>query len=77
MADVNDDPHNSFTDQSYGIGQNADGTFNVFPKAELARKVAERDSQDEAIAHAMKQSEEGFPPSLDEEQIEDFADIEG
>ena len=60
-----DDPHNSFRDLKYGIGQNDDGTFNIFPKSELAAKTAERDMAEQAAAYAIKQSEAGFPPDED------------
>lgn len=56
-----DDPHCSFTDTSFGIGQRADGTIDVFPESELAARIAQRDAQDAAIDHAIEQSEQGFP----------------
>jgi hypothetical protein len=59
-------------DEGQGVGQNADGTFDTFPVADLAKRTAERDSDEAATQHAMEQSEEGFPP----EPEEDFADLE-
>lgn len=65
-----DDPHCSFEDSGVGIGENADGTFNVFPLSELAARCAERAREEAAIEHAIEQSEQGFPE-------EDFSDLEG
>lgn len=73
---IDGDPHNSFEDSGVGIGQMADGKFDVFPASDLAKRTAEREADDEAIAHAMKRSDEGFSPTVDEEQPEDFADLE-
>lgn len=70
-----DDPkdrHNSFEDTSVGIGQNTDGTMNVFPATDLPKRTAERDSDEAATTYAIEQSEDGFPP----EPEEDFADLE-
>lgn len=53
------------------MGQNADGTFDTFPLADLAKRTAQRASDEEATGYAMEQSEEGFP----EDQPEDFADL--
>lgn len=70
-----DDPHNSFTDQSFGIGQNTDGSFNVFPASELAQRIAARERDEEATSYAIEQSEKGFPDELREE-YEAFAEGE-
>lgn len=53
--------HGSFEDTTYGIGQRADGEFNIFPASELPRLIAERDSQEQATDYAVAQSEQGFP----------------
>jgi len=42
MADR--DRHESFEETKFGIGQNTDGTFNVFPLTQLAAKTAARDA---------------------------------
>lgn len=75
MAEPDKDTHESFLDTRYGIGQNADGTFNVFPASELAAKTAERDRDEAAIEYAIEQSEAGFPPEI-EEDLDDVSDLD-
>lgn len=70
MADPKE-PHNSFEDLSVAIGQNADGTFNVFPASELPARVAKRDSDEAATTYAIEASEAG-----DSEDISDLDDLD-
>lgn len=65
----------SLGDLTFGVGEGAGGQIETFPLSELPGRVAERDRQAAAIDHAVEQSQSGFPPSLDEEQDEDFADL--
>jgi hypothetical protein len=57
----------SLNNDAYGIGQLADGSFNIFPADELAERIAARDSQEQADDFAFEQSENGFKdPFLDD-----------
>lgn len=60
--------HDSFKDDGLAIGQSGKDGLDIFPMADLARRIEERDAQDAAIAFAMEQSDKGFP---DEEESED------
>jgi uncharacterized protein YaiL (DUF2058 family) len=70
------DKNESMEDGKFGIGQNADGSFNSFPLSELPQKVAERDSDEAAAQHALEQSEQGFPEEDDTDDVSDLDDIE-
>lgn len=45
-----DDPHNSFRDTAFGIGQRADGTIDTFPLSQLAERTKARDAEEEESA---------------------------
>lgn len=66
--------HDSFEDTSFGIGQMADGSINIVPLSELGRITAERDSQEAAIAHAIAQSDAGFPDGDGDDDDDDLDD---
>lgn len=59
MAKAPKEPHGSFEDTSFGIGQNTDGSFNIFPKSELPERLAQIESEEEATSHAIEESEGG------------------
>jgi hypothetical protein len=60
-------PGGSLNNGEFGMGQNADGTFNTFPLSELNERVAARDREEQADDFAFEQSENGFKdPFLDD-----------
>ncbi len=61
---IEDDRHVSFEDTGVAIGQNTDGSFNIFPASELPEKLAELRSHEEATTYAIDASEAGDPEDL-------------
>jgi uncharacterized protein with von Willebrand factor type A (vWA) domain len=47
-------------DDGYGMGENTDGTFNIFPASELAERIAKRDAEEAATEYAMNQIDDPF-----------------
>jgi len=57
-------------DNEFGIGQNTDGTFNVFPASELPARLAAQKREDDAFEFAIGQA---FPEAdKDEDDISDI-----
>ena len=67
---LNPDHHGSFEDVSFGIGQKADGTIDVFPASELAARIAERDSTEDATTYAIEDAE------LQDDDVGDIGDLD-
>jgi hypothetical protein len=63
----------SLNNDDFGIGQNSDGTFNIFPASELAARIAERDAQEDTTTYAIEQSE-GIDPFLEDDSDLDLED---
>lgn len=75
MADkdkkLDPDSHGSFEDTSLGIGQNVDGSFNVYPASELPQILARQRESEEATSYAIEQMEAGFP----DQEVDDLSDL--
>lgn len=67
----------SLNNDHFGMGENADGSFETFPLSQLAKRTAERDRQDAADQYALEQSENGFAdPFLEDDSDLDLDDTE-
>lgn len=64
------DHHGSFEDVSFGIGQKADGTIDVFPASELAARIAARDADEAATTYAIEDAE------LQDDDVGDLGDLD-
>lgn len=59
-----------------GMGQMADGSFDIFPASELPQRIAERDSEEAAWQSAMEQSESGWTKSGEEADEDDGEEMD-
>lgn len=58
------------------IGQNADGSFNSFPASELAKKTAERDSDEAATSYAIEQTSGTGETTESDEEDDNLSDLD-
>jgi hypothetical protein len=68
----------SLNNDKFGMGENADGSFNIFPASELAERIAKRD-EDERVQEDAIQQVDNTDPFLEDDSdlgLEDDDDAE-